>query len=185
MKYILQKYSDDEYDIANDDADSRAGYVRPLQLGSGLYRVENSEGDEIAVVKSIDEAIPALAAYYKKNPPRWERVSETDLLMCCTPHSCTYMIKETQFGPLWVDLIKPGNWLVYRQTNGTDHPLLRDGKPAIFATCEEAQHAADAHFRDGYPNSETINDGFSWLPYPDIDWRACPYRTATRARLAV
>jgi hypothetical protein len=43
---------------------------------------------------------------------------------------------------------------------------LTDGKIAIFATCEEAQRAADAHLRDGYPNSEIIDDGFSWLPDP-------------------
>jgi Patatin phospholipase len=30
-----------------------------------------------------------------------------------------------------------------------------------------------------------INDGLSWLPDPDIDWRACPYRVARRASLAV
>jgi hypothetical protein len=38
-----------------------------------------------------------------------------------------------------------------------------DGKIAIFTTCEEAQRAADTHLRDGYPNSDIIDDGFSWL----------------------
>jgi hypothetical protein len=91
-------------------------------------------------------------------------------------------IKETQFDPLWVDKIRPGQWLAYR--NG--HELLIDGgKIAIFATCKEAQLAADAHLRDGYPNSETIDDGFSWLPDPKIDRRACPYRVAARAKRLV
>lgn len=181
MKYLLQKYSNDEYDIANDDADSRAGYVRPLQLGSGLFRVENNEGDEIAVVRSIAEAIPALAAYYEKNPPQWKPETETPGRSKAPINA---YIKMTQFGYLRVNQIKPEPWLAYRQTCGTDHPLLRGGKPAIFATREEAQRAADAHLHDGYPNSKMIDDGFSWLSDPEIDWRSDPYRVATRARLA-
>jgi len=187
MKYILQKYNDDEwYVIVNDDSDYAVGYVRPLQLGSGPYRVEDDEGDEIAAVNLIDEAIPTLVAYYEKNPPRWERESETQCWSQATPVRTLHgsMAKDTQFGKLRVGHIKPGQWLAYRQTNGTDHPLRRDGTPAIFATCKEAQRIADAHFRDGYPNSKIIDDGFSWLTDPDIDWRVCPYRTARRARLA-
>jgi hypothetical protein len=42
------------------------------------------------------------------------------------------------------------------------------------ATCEEAQRAADVHLRDGYPNSETIDNGFSWLP--DLDYHDQPER---------
>ena len=144
MKYLLQKY-DNEYVILNDDSDYQAGYVRPLQLGlvGPRYRVQNDECDEIAVVKSINEAIPALAAYYEKNPPRWERESDgpTYGSNADAPGRCgARYIKETQFGPLWVDQIKPGQWLTYRN----DHELLTDGKIAIFATCEEAQRAADA-----------------------------------------
>ena len=191
MKYLLQKYSNDEYDILNDDADSRAGSVYALKLGAGgpgySVRMSASTRNEFAeiVVKSIDEAIPALAAYSEANPPRWERESDDTMRYAdMAPYRARY-IKETQFDPLWVDKIKPGHWLAYR--NG--HVLLIDGgKIAIFATCEKAQRAADAHLRDGYPNSETIDDGFSWLPGGDpsnIDWRLCPYRTAARARLAV
>ena len=185
MKYLLQKYSDEYYVILNEDSDYQAGYVRSLKLGmrGPRYSVENGKGDEIAVVKSMDEAIPALAAYYEENPPRWERESDglAYLSNADAPGRCGQRyIKETQFGPLWVDEIKPGQWLIYRN----DHELLIDGKIAIFATCEEAQRAADAHLRDGYPNSEIIDDGFSWLPDTEIDWWSCPYRTATRARLA-
>ena len=103
--------------------------------------------------------------------------SNADAPARCGPR----FVKETQFGPLWVDQIKPRQWLAYRN----HHELLSGGKIAIFATCEEAQNAADAHLRDGYPNSEIINDGFSWRADPDIDWRTDPYRVAARARLAV
>jgi hypothetical protein len=61
------------------------------------------------------------------------------------------------------------------------HPMLRNGKPAIFATCEGAQRAADAHLLDYYPNSRIIDDGLSWLPDPEIDWRSCPHCVEARA----
>jgi hypothetical protein len=163
--------------------------VAGLGAGGLGYRVRifvstRNKFDEI-VVNSIDEAIPALAAYYEANPPRWERESDCTIRYANMAPCRARYIKETQFDPLWVDKIKPGQWLAYR--NG--HELLIDGgKIAIFATCEKAQRAADAHLLDGYPNSETIYDGFSWLPGGDpsnIDWRLCPYRTAARARLAV
>jgi hypothetical protein len=64
------------------------------------------------------------------------------------------------------------------------HELLIDGgKIAMFATCKEAQRTADAHLRDGYPNSETVKDGLSWPV--EYEWWLCPYRLANRARFAV
>jgi hypothetical protein len=182
MKYLLESRGDDYFGILNDDSDSYVGYVA---LRGARYHVRNDESEEIAVVKSLDEVIPAFAAHYEANPPRWERESDDTMRYADMAPCRARYIKETQFDPLWVDKIKPGQWLAYR--NG--HELLIDGgQIAIFATCEEAQRAADAHLRDGYPNSETIDDGFSWLPGgdpSDIDWRLCPYRTAARARLAV
>ncbi len=189
MKYLLQKYSDDRYDLANDDSDSLVACVCALRPGEGGpgYRVQilvpdtDDEYPEF-VIKSIDEAIPAVAAYYEANPPRWEPKSDrTTRDGEMGPFRARY-IKGTQFGMLRVDQIESRQWVAYRMGHGL---LIDGGKIAIFETCEEAQHAADAHLRDGYPNSETINDGFSWLPDPDIDWRACPYRTANRARFAV
>ena len=71
-----------------------------------------------------------------------------------------------------MDQIKSGQWVAYRN----HHELLIEGKIAVFTTCEEAQRAADAHLRDGYPNFETINDGFSWRHDPNIEWWTDPYR---------
>jgi len=34
---------------------------------------------------------------------------------------------------------------------------------------------ADAHELDFYPNAEVVDDGYSWLPDPEIDWRSIPY----------
>jgi hypothetical protein len=176
MKYFLEPQGDNHFAIGNYVSDCAVGYVA---LRGARYHVENDDGDEIAVVKSLDDAIPALAAYYEKNPPRWEPESDSttygsnpDAPARCGPR----YIKETQFGPIWVDQVKSG-WVAYRN----HHELLIDGNIATFTTCEEAQRVADAHLRDGYPNCETINDGFSWRHDPDIEWWTDPYRIANRA----
>jgi hypothetical protein len=117
------------------------------------YRVRNDYGDDIAIVSSIDKAIPALLAYYEKHPPRWERD-------CATEYS-----KLSPFGLLEVEEDQSGHWSAYRN----EHPLLRDSKPAIFATSVEAQRAADAHLRDGLPDSEPNNNGMSWASDPEIE----------------
>jgi hypothetical protein len=181
MKYLIEPQGDDHFAIVNDDADCHVGYVA---LRGARYHVENVEDKEIAVVQSLDDAIPALATYYEENPPQWEPESESttygsnaDALARCGPR----FIKETQFGPIWVEQIKSERWVAYRN----HHELLIDGNMAVFNTCDEAQRAADAHLSDGYPNSATINDGFSWRHDPNIEWWTDPYRVAARARLAV
>ena len=121
---------------------------------------DDCEDDEVAVVQSLDDAIPALAAYYERNPPGWQR------------QSATKYAKFTQFAFLWIEQDKQGNWLAKRD----DYPLLRNGGPAFFARCGEAQRAADAHLLDYYPGVEIIDDGLSWEPDPEIDWRSCPHR---------
>jgi hypothetical protein len=186
MKYLLQQSDDDRYHVINDDADSFAASVYALKRGKLIkaYCVEievpGSEECHEILIKSIDEAIPAVAVYYEANPPRWEPESElTPRYDEMGPCLARY-VKQTQFGCLWVDQIESGQWVAYR----SGHELRRDdGKIAKFATSEEAQRAADAHFRDGYPNSEEVNDGLSWPCY--LNWWADPYRVASRARLAV
>jgi hypothetical protein len=166
MKYLLEQRGDDYFAILNGDADCCVGYVTAR---GPRYHVQTDEDDEIAFVKSIGEAIPALVAYYEAHPPQWQRESDTRL------------IKNMQFGLLQVEQDKPGQWLAYR--NDHDHPLVREGKPAIFATSEEAQRAADTHARDGYPNSETIYDGFVFFPDRD-PWWSYPNRLAVRTQWA-
>jgi hypothetical protein len=155
---------DDFFGILNDNSDCYVGYVA---LRGARYHVQNVDSDDIAIVRSLDDAIPALAAYYEKNPPRWER------------ESARQYNELTQFGLLRVEQDQPGQWLAYRN----DYPLMRDGKSAIFATREGAQRAADTHMQDDYPNSETICDGLTWLPdlYP---WWSSPNRVAVRTRWA-
>jgi hypothetical protein len=85
--------------------------------------------------------------------------------------------KTTLFVILRVEQDQQGYWSAYRD----NYPLLRDGKPARFTTSGEAQRAADAHELDLFPNAKVIDDGLSWLPDPEIDWRSVPHLVEERA----
>jgi len=165
MAYLLEQRGNNYFSIANCDSDCALGWVF---LRSGMYHVETDDEDFVVAVRTLDEAIPALVAHYEKNPPQWK----------C--ESATRYTKSTEFGDLRVEQESPERWLAYRN----DCPLLRNGNPAIFASSEEAQRVADLHYREGYPNSEIIFDGFAWLPDPD-PWWSYPHRVvALRGKLA-
>ena len=137
--------------IVHVQSSAHLGSVHPCGAN---YRVrhdqlDDDECDEVAVVNSIDDAIPALLIHYEKHLPKWDR------------ESGTRYSKTTPFGLLMIEKNQAGKWLVYRYYTDWYHPLLRDGEPAIFATAEEARRAADARVRDDYPNCET-DDGLSW-----------------------
>jgi hypothetical protein len=150
----------DHYTIRNDDADFLIGQVYPLRGQEGPYRVLPSfnpghQRDPIAIVKSLDEAIPAFLAYYKKNPVQWER--EKPALYW----------RHTMFVCLRVEQDQQGHWLAYRD----DYPLLENlCAPARFKTCADAKRAADVHELDLFPNAKVIDDGYSWLPDPEIPY---------------
>jgi hypothetical protein len=57
----------------------------------------------VSIVKSLDEAIPALAAYYEAKPPQWKPERESELCRWDADMRCPRYVKEIQFGPLWVD----------------------------------------------------------------------------------
>jgi hypothetical protein len=80
------------------------------------------------------------------------------------------------FGLLDVEQSQLG-WLAYRHARPECRcPLLRDGKPAIFATCEEAQQAAEAHLCDGLPDmSPNAPRGelvYCTVPADGLSWAA-------------
>ena len=165
---LLKRY--DYYAILNEDADFIVGRVYCLNGQQGPCRVTSSIGpsyqqDGIGVVKSLDDAIPAFLDYYKKNPVPWEQESPA------------LYWRDTMFVVLRVEQDRQGHWLAYRD----DYPMLQDTKPARFTTCAEAQRAADAHELDLFPNAKVIDDGFSWLPDPEIDWRSVPHLVEERA----
>jgi len=149
-QYLLAPRGDG-FAIIHVQSCAHLGYIKPCGV---KYRVQNDgsdedECDDVASVNSLDEAIPALLTYYEKQPPKWDR------------ESATVFTKLSQFGLVQVELDQSG-WLAYRYHDDYYHSLLRDGKPAIFSTSEEAQGAADTHVRDGYPNAEATEDGLSW-----------------------
>jgi hypothetical protein len=158
MNYLLESRGDNFFGIVNADANVYVGHV---SRRGGQYHVSNNEDEDIAIVKAPEGALPVIAAHYETHPPQWKR------------ESAARFSKWMQFGELRVDQEQTGQWVAYR--NG--FPLLRNGNPATFVTCKEAQHAADVHAREGYPNSETIFDGFAWRPDPD-PWWSYPNRIA-------
>jgi hypothetical protein len=166
MTFLLLK-NYDHYLIRNDDADLIIGRVYPLNGLQGPYRVNSDIGQykDVAVVKSLDDAIPAFIDYYKKNPVPWER------------QTAALYWRHTMFVSLRVEQDQQGHWLAYRE----DYPLLEDTKPARFAKCSYAQRVADAHELDLYPDAKVIDDGYSWLPDPEIDWRSIPHLVEQRA----
>lgn len=164
---LLKRY--DYYAILNEDADFIVGRVYPLNGQQGPYKVSAGVGpsyrrNDVGVVKSLDDAIPAFLNYYKKNPVPWERESPR------------LYWRHTMFVILRVEQDQQGHWLAYRD----DYPMLQDTKPARFATCGDAQRAADAHELDLYPSAKAIDDGLSWLPDPEIDWRSVPHLVEQR-----
>ena len=166
---LLKNY--DHYAIVNDDADFIVGSVHPLNGRQGPYRVTSDIGpldrqtSEAGIVKSLDDAIPLFLAYCEKYPAPWERLTPDK-------HS-----RATLNTILRVEQAGQGDWLAYRD----DYPLLRDGKPAHFATWADAEQAADIHELDLFPNVEAVEDGLSWLPDPELDWRSIPYLVEERA----
>jgi hypothetical protein len=166
---LLKNYN--HYAIVNDVADFIAGRVYPLNGQHGPYRVTADVGPldretyEAGIVGSLDDAIPAFLAYYKKYPLRWDRLNDK-------------YCKSTLFTLLQVGQDEQGNWIAYREY----HPLLRNGKPAHFATSADAQRAAEIHELDLFPGAKVIDDGFSWLPDPELDWRSVPHRVEDRVK---
>ena len=161
----------DHYAIVNDDADFNVGRVYPLGGQQGSYRVFSSfspgyQRDPIAIVKSLDEAIPALLHYYKKNPIQWERKKPA------------LYWRYTMYVELRVEQDQQGHWSAYRD----DYPMLESlCAPARFKTCADAKRAADVHELDLFPNAKVIDDGCSWLPDPEIDWRSVPHLVEAQA----
>jgi hypothetical protein len=155
--------------IVNDDARLIVGRVYPLPGSPGLFQVTSCIGpddkrDEVATVNSLNDVIPTFIDHYGRNPVPWER------------DGVALYSKHTLFVDLRVEQDQQSNWLAYRD----DYPMLQDTKPAYFATCADAQRAADAHELDMFPNARVVEDGLSWLPDPEIDWRSVPYLAEER-----
>lgn len=181
-KYLLLQWGDD-YRIMNDDANFLVGGARPLRDARFVVDALDNDYDyvDVAIVNSLDEVIPAIAAYYEANPPRWSLDHDGDFWHGDVKPSVPRYIKNSHFGPLIVFEITPGQWVAYRN----QCELLLNGKIATFATSEEAQRKADAHERESYPNSVSLDDGYSWSFSEEVDWPQNPHVVANRARRMV
>jgi hypothetical protein len=157
------------YAILNVDADFIVARVYPLSGQQGQYEVSSCfrpsyHGSDVGIVKSLDDAIPAFIDYYKRNPVPWEQESPA------------LYWRHTISVSLRVEQDRQGHWLAYRD----DYPMLQDTTPARFASRADAQRAADAHELDLFPNAKELDDGYSWLPDPEIEERSLPYRVEER-----
>jgi hypothetical protein len=153
------------YVILNVDADLIVARVYVVGGQPGQYEVNSCFGPsyrcgDVGIVKSLDDAIPAFIDYYKRNPVPWEQESPA------------LYSRDTMYVSLRVEQDRQGHWLAYRD----DYPMLHDTKPAYFATCADARRAADAHELDMFPNAKVIDDGYSWLPDPEIEERLIQHR---------
>ena len=142
MSYLFQP-SGRSIRILKPEAEFILGYV---DLPPEGYRVLSPDGDAVAVVKELDDALPALIDHHEKHPAQWEQESPTE-------HE-----KLTPFGLLSVGQEPLGHWSVYRNLHTI---LLHDGRPAAFRTAEEGKAVADAHTR--YEMGEKSSDGYVWF----------------------
>jgi hypothetical protein len=166
--FLFNRY--DHYAIVNDEARLIVGRAYPLHGPNGPYKVTSGIGpmdqrDQVGTVKSLNDVLRTFINYYERNPVPWE------------PDGPALYWKHTLFVDLRVEQDQQSNWLAYRD----DYPMLQDTKPAHFATCADAQRAADVHELDLFPNAKIIGDGLSWLPDTEIDWRSVPHIAEDRA----
>jgi hypothetical protein len=153
-RYRLQKQGDC-FVIINEHRDCAAGLIR------ARYEVVDYCSNKVAVVRSVDEAVAALAAHLKATPPRWDGGAGRYIKL--THDYCD---------SLEVEKTQDGGWTALR--NGW--MLGNADGPMAFSTASRAQRAADSHANDGHPNSTSPADGLSWLTPADgadEDWERC------------
>jgi hypothetical protein len=122
-KYQLRTYRGTSM-IMDSEADFKVGAVVPR------FRVLNMHGDEIAVVKSPQEAVKALEQWDAKNPPEWE-CDGRDQYEKATPYGVLRIERQSPAAP----------WLVSRD----DGLMVSSAGPVEFEGLLHAKMAADAH----------------------------------------
>jgi hypothetical protein len=147
-KLRLQKRGDD-FVILNEHRDFAAGFIW------ARYEVVDYFSNKIAVVRSVDEAVAALATHLKATPPRWESGGTGRYIKLTHEYCDSLEVEKTQ----------DARWAALR--NGC--ALGRADGPVTFETAAQARRAADLHADDGHPGSACANDGLSWLNNADQD----------------
>lgn len=162
MRNELRQQGDTFFDVETGQC---AGYAAPLPNGKGFsvrraLVIFGYERDQIAVVKSLDEALPKLTDYYDRQWPQWKRTRDGQFDGDAGYTMFTAYIKWTFYGVFTVKQRQNGPWVATRCME----KLLRDGEEATFPTAELARYVADRHERDGVANYPALNDRYSWEP---------------------
>jgi hypothetical protein len=124
--------------------DENTGYIAGLLVHQ--FAVYDDNNDRVALINSIEAAIPQLELHYLKHPPRWRR------------RNPTLYTKLTRFGRLRIEQEQSGRWVAFRN----DYPLYRDDARATFPSLVAAKRIADSYINDGFPGSVTDADNFAW-----------------------
>jgi hypothetical protein len=162
MQYELRQQDDRFFHV---ETGLCVGYVAPLSNGKGFslhraLKIFSHERDQIAVVKSLDEALPKLTDYYEKRWPQWRRTRDGQFDEGAGYTMHTKHIKWTFYGVFTVWQQEDRQWVATRYME----QLLHYGEQATFPTAELAKHVADLHERDGVANYPALDDGYSWEP---------------------
>src|SRR5581483_3598683 len=150
-QFMLCPEGQDRLEIVHIPTCSGVGYAR---FRDGNYHIQGACCEKVGVVRSINDVIPTLRDYYAKHPAQWEGDSAEGYQ------------KFAINGYARVERHKLGHWIVFRNDG---HQLLQHGKPAIFATAEDARKAADAYFCNDLPPTEKIEDGYTWEHDPLLE----------------
>jgi hypothetical protein len=126
--HVVEHY-DSNAEVAFVLKQKQAGFARPRFVVSAIF----DEEKVIAIIDSLNEVIPAFAAYYEQNPPQWRLQSDGEWRFprcTATPdRQGAQYIKMTALCPLRVEKIGPSQWVAYR---GDDCELLFGEKIAVF-----------------------------------------------------
>jgi hypothetical protein len=170
MRYRLFHYGvDDYFDILAEETSIVVGTVYLTDPGYRIVREAEPERKEVAIVSSIDQALPVFAAHVSTHPRQWARTGLMEYK------------KDTDYGEtLRVQQNSVGDWRTFRE----DCELGDNNGPVTFPTALQAQRAADLHRHDG-SNSVCPGDNLSWLGWMDDNRYFCEHRFGEAVAAAI
>jgi hypothetical protein len=159
MNFILDEYPY-HADILSTEPPRLVGRVYILDR-LGPFPVCNDEGHFIFAVARLEDAVPKFEKHFENYSVPWQPVY-LDKAQQGTP---VLFLKRTHFGDLRVEQQRDGTWVALRD----GLPMLRGSQDATFASCNEAQEAAERHMTDYFyfQQDPPVSDDLHWVS----DWK--------------